>query len=142
MMPAAGLEDRIEPGPRGIRAASAVAGDRQPHEIRPQPEQADVVESQPVECAHAHVVDQHVARLDERAHRIDALSRLQIEHERSLAAVPADEAVLNEAKRIAARRLDLPHLSAQIGQQSRAERAGEEAGQVDDADAGERTVEG
>src|SRR5213078_146194 len=63
------------------------------------------------------------------------LGALQIEHQRALAAVPADEAEGRHAERIAVGRLDLEHLGAEVGEQHGAEGAGDEARQVEDTDA-------
>ena len=74
-----------------------------------------------------------------------ACGALQVEHQAALVAVERGEAhALAVADRrrgaahVAARRLDLDHVGAHVGEQRAAQRAGDEVRQLDDADAGER----
>jgi hypothetical protein len=86
-------------------------------------------------------LDQHVGRLAKVEQKIAPLGRLEIEHDALLAAVeiaeehggrPVEEA--NVAAGVAfARRLDLDHLGAVIGERHGQVRARQERGEVDDA---------
>ena len=74
---------------------------------------------------------------------------LEIEHERALVAVEVGElagqltalgAAAERAQQIAARRLDLDDLGAVVGEEQRRGRADHHRGQIDDANAGQRTA--
>src|SRR5262249_32980301 len=94
---------------------------------------------QALEDAGSIVVDYYVGAAHQLQQEISTLGALQVESDRSHAAVPAEEAEARAgAKRIAAKRLDLDHLGAEIREKHRAERAGDEGGEVHHADAVER----
>src|SRR5439155_7408892 len=85
--------------------------------------------------AEAEVVDHDVGGADEVEEDVAARGALQVEREGALAAIPADEAEELEAEGIAAGRLDLHDVGAELGEQQRAEGAGDEAREIEDADA-------
>jgi hypothetical protein len=96
----------------------------------------------------AEVLDQHVGALAELAEAAPAAGVVQVEHRAALVRVAVEERQRaigrgdaaregrNEAPRVAARRLDLDHLGAQVGEEPPRECAAE-VGQVDDAEVSE-----
>src|SRR5439155_16996678 len=63
------------------------------------------------------------------------LRTLQVDDERALPAIPADEREHRHPERVAVARLDLHDLRAEVAEQHRAERSRDEAREVEDADA-------
>jgi len=96
--------------------------------------------------APGEVLGEHVDVREEAAHQRAPLGVPQVERDALLVAVEREEGdrhavgggVPVAALVARARRLDLDHLGAQVGEDRGAERPGQEAGQVEDADAGER----
>ena len=139
------LEDGVEAGQRSKGAGRAVAGDRHVHQPRVQARQVIPADPEPVHDTRAEVLDDDVGAADEVEEYLVARCALQVEHQRALAAVPADEAEELEAERIAARRLDLDDVGTQLGEQQRTERTRDEIAEVEDTDpleAGARSVAG
>jgi hypothetical protein len=90
----------------------------------------------------AVILDQDVGGADEAAQDVGAFRLLQIDDEAFLVAVDAEEIVAlagDEGRKVPrlvaeAGRLDLQHFGAEIAEALGAERAGQDAGQVDDPD--------
>src|SRR5204862_3794739 len=97
-----------------------------------------VAEPQTRHHGRTKVFDDDIGSLDEAQECLRPGIALEIEHERALAAVPTLESERRHAEWIAARRLDLDDVRAEIGEQHRTERTGDEARQVQDADACQR----
>ena len=128
------------------------AADRAVHEPRVDLRQRLVTEAELVEHADAEVLHDHVGVADQFAQRVPVGLLLEVEHDAALRAVDAGEVAavvmlgvaLREraavAGEVALRRFDLDHVGAEVGEQHRAERAGQRGGEVDDADVGERTA--
>ena len=104
--------------------------------------------AQRLELAGAHVLDQHAGVGDEPPQIRLALVGLEVERDGLLVAVGelpeigvglARTGPAHAAGRIATRRLDLDDLGAEIGEVSPGSRAGHHRGELDDADARERT---
>src|SRR5213076_1360075 len=87
----ASLEDRIEPWTRCQPSRRAVAGDRGVDEARVHVVERLPAEAEPFHHAGAEVVDDDVRLAGEIEEDLAALGALQIEHERTLAAVPAEK---------------------------------------------------
>src|SRR5262249_47777210 len=102
--------------------------------------------AQPIEHAGAERLDHHVVAGDEAQERLRSLRLLQIEADGALVAVERietpREAVLvrREHAHVVAdvRILELVDRGAEVGEDERAEGAGDEARKIEDADAGER----
>ena len=97
--------------------------------------------------AGAKVLDEHVGRGDEPQQRILGGGVAQVEHERALVArvglpVQREAGVAPVAQRIARRRLDLDHVGAEVGELQRQHVAGDQARQIEHADAVERAARG
>src|SRR5207249_4238958 len=139
------LEDGVEAGQRSEGPGRAVAGDRHVHQPRVQARQVIPADPEPVHDTRAEVLDDDVGAADEVEEYLAARCALQVEYQRALAAVPADEAEELEPERIAARRLDLDDVGAELGEQQRTERTRDEIAEVEDTDpleAGARSVAG
>ena len=141
-----GLGDEVERRAIDIGAGAAVAIDAADDQRRVQRCEAGGIEAHPGQHARAVVLDQHVRLAQQVGQDRLALIGVEIEGDRLLVAielgeVPA-EAVPDRAlaaHRIAAPgRLDLDHLGAEVGEQLGAERARDDAGEVDHANPGER----
>src|SRR5439155_798685 len=94
------LEDGVEAGQRSKGAGRAVAGDRHVHQPRVQARQVIPADPEPVHDTRAEILDDDVGAADEVEEYLVARCALQVEHQRALAAVPADEAEELEAERI------------------------------------------
>ena len=105
-----------------------------------------VAEAPVLHRAGLEVLDQHVGLREQAQQHRAALGLADIERDRALVAVDADEiariAVLERrppvARLVALRRLDLDHLGAVVGQDHGGVGAAEHAGEVDHPDAGQR----
>src|SRR5438046_1564646 len=86
------LEDGVEAGQRSKGAGRAVAGDRHVHQPRVQARQVLPADPEPVHDTRAEVLDDDVGAADEVEEYLAARCALQVEYQRALAAVPADEA--------------------------------------------------
>ena len=150
--PADGLDDEVVAGPVGRRAARSVARDREVDEPRVERPQRLVVEPEPGEAIAPEVLDQDVRVGQQPAQDRRAVGALEVEAEAALVAVDreeigggprpgldrADPRRTPAAGRIALRWLDLDHLGAEVAEQHRAVRPGQDRRAVDDAESGER----
>ena len=96
-----------------------------------------------------HVAHEHVGLADQAEQGVEALRLLDVEADRALVAVEVDEfarhagiaaALGHGAQQIAARRLDLDHVGAVVGQRAAADRPDHDRRHVDDADSVERAA--
>ena len=96
----------------------------------------------------AHVVDKHIGRLDQPHERLQRVGGFEIQRHAAFAAVEVDE-VRGQAARplrpqhahgIAGGRLDLDHIGAHVAEHLGRHRAENVDGEIDDPDAGERTL--
>ena len=106
-----------------------------------------VGEAEALHDAGGEVLDEHVRLFGQAHDRLFAAGRLEVEHEAALVAVEAGviaaEGALGvvvgegagEAGHLAAGRLDLDDVGAEVGEEHRAVGAGEGLGEVEDADA-------
>jgi hypothetical protein len=139
----------VEVVPRAahVRARLPVAGDRAQHEARVGLAQPLPPEAQAVEHPRAEGLQQDVVVADQAQQRLATAVRLEIQAHGALAAVEGHEqralgGVLGalEGRRSPAEVvpragvLDLRDLRAEIGQQQRAEAAGQQARQIEDPD--------
>src|SRR4029079_12548303 len=103
-----------------------------------------------VEHARPEILDHHVGRLEQLAHDLLSIGLGEVERDALLAAVEGHEEVAFAIGAAGARTgafarvvtavgvLDLDDLGAHVREYLRAERPGDDAREVDDADAGER----
>ena len=96
-----------------------------------------------------HVVDEHVGPVDEGIEHRPRLGHAKVEGDAALVAGHGEEeraelgpVGADAAHDVARRRLDLDHVGAQVAQQQRGVRSGEDGGEVDDTDAVERSLHG
>jgi hypothetical protein len=127
------LEDRVEAG-KPVEAALRAA-DRGRHERGVDRAQAIPAEPEALHHAGTEVLDDDIRVADQLLERRAPVGVLQVEHERAFAAVPAVEAVGSHAKRVAVGRLDLDDVGAEVAEQHRTDRAGDEAREIEDANA-------
>jgi len=140
------LDQRVVAGAGRVGAGLPEAGDRAVDQARVFP--AQLLPPQPIlgERADLEVLHQHVAALEQPQHQRLRLGLGDIQRERLLVAVYADEIgallrVRHEGRREATgivarfRPLDLDDLGAQVAQHLGAGGPGEDAGQVEDAQA-------
>ena len=127
------LEDRIEARQAGERSRRAVAADRGVDQARILGRQPVPADAEPFHDPAAKVVDHDVGGAREVEKNVAPLDPLEIEHERALAAVPADEGKGRHSEGIAFCGLDLHHVGTEVSQEERAEWARDVARQVEDA---------
>src|SRR5437667_364687 len=148
------LRDDVEGRPFGVRARSRAripeAADGGVDETRVPLPQALVADAEPVHHADLGVLDHRVHALGEAEEGVAVGLGLQVEDDaplvpgdaREVAAVVAALAVLGEgrhaARHVALRRLDLDSVRAEVGEEHRAEGAGEGLRQAEEAEVGER----
>ena len=119
-----------------LRARPAEARHADGDDVRPELAQALVVETPVAHDPRAEVVDDHVAGGRQALGEIDAARIAHVEDEAPLAAIQIAEepaAALAEVERH--RALDLDHLGAVVGEDARGDRAGDDVGEVEDANA-------
>ncbi len=132
----------------GPRIPEAGAGDV--HQPLVEGAEPPVVEPQPRQHARAEALDQHVGRPKQIGEYLAPGLVLEVQRDRTLAAVEADEVAgsaagqerAEPARVVAPRRLDLDDLGAQIAQDHVRERPGEHPRHVDDDDPGQRHAVG
>jgi hypothetical protein len=150
--PAHGLPEDVVPREAPVRAVGAEPADRRADEaLVARLQHLLIAEAPLLECARLEVVDDHVGVLEQAQRDLLALGLGQVEHHAALVAI-AEEVVRALAAvtgrcvwRVAARerrapgarvvegrRLDLDDVRAVVAEHHRADRAGEDAGQVDD----------
>ena len=140
-----------EPGAVGVGAGLPVAGHPQHHQAGVLRQQHRLgVEAQPLQRPGPEVLDQHVGAAHQSQQHLAAVRRLQIDLDRPL--VPAHlapvEAVFSVALAQVAgavtgvRPLHLDHVRAEVGQVPARGGAGEDGGQVEDDQTGQRTMAG
>ena len=145
--PAHALRDQVVAAPRRIRARPAETAHRAVDE--PWVHGAERVVAEPQALGHAGpvVLDEDVGALRQPLDDLHAFRALEVHGEPTLAAVHRHErravAVLRDRGQLArglarARRLDLDHVGAHVGEVHRAEGGGHGLGEVDDPDALER----
>src|SRR5205823_13667880 len=83
--------------------------------------------------ARGHVVVDDVGTLDELQRDLDTARVLEVEREAALAALAAEERATGHAHAVAAHRLDLDDVGAEVADHHRAERAREVLAEVDQA---------
>ena len=142
--PAEGVADAAEAGTRAVGPGLAEAGDAHHHQLGVLLAEDIPAEAPLLHGAGLEILDQDIGLRHQPLQDRGALGLAQVERRRLLVAallqpgqrvaVRGDGAEL--AERIAdLRQLELDHLGAELGQLRRAERAGEKARHVDDADA-------
>lgn len=120
-----------------------IAGDEHHGQARMAPPQRRALQVQPGQRTGGEVADEGVGLVQQRVERLAAVR--QVQHLAALACVEAariETAVLiagQGAHAVAARRLQLQDIGAEIGQVLGGGRPGDELGQFDDALAGQRT---
>jgi len=143
-----GLDQEVLAGPRAVGARLAVARGGDIDEPGVDGRHALPVEAEARHHARAEVLDEDVGALDQAPGDRLALGALEIEREAPLVAVRGEEedahAVLVEVAsgpvalpEPAARRLDLDHVGAEVGEELDAGRPEEELGEAEDAGAGQ-----
>ena len=141
------LRHRVEARHSGHRPVVAEPGDAridQAGEARGQ--DPFVIQAPLLHPAGPEVLDQHVGALEQaqqrrapgRAAQVDADAGLAAVEAVEIGALPAPERRPPGAGLVARRRLHLDHVGAVVGEQLGAERPRENAGEVDDPEAGER----
>ena len=144
------LHDEVVAGAPGQRPVGAEGADRDADDARIDVRERRVAQAQTIHHAGAVVVVHHVGGLDQVEKNPASGGRLEIDAHALLVAVVALElralafdlrthAVV--ANRVALERLDLDHLGAEVGQDHRPERAGDEQRQVENGQAGEQRRE-
>ena len=146
----AAAEERgdVVPRARGVRPLEPVAGHRGVHQPRVQLQQGGGVQPVLLLPAAEQVGDEHVRARDQPADQVLALRRVDRDRDAALAAVVHVEAGVERglalralglaqhpAHRVAAQRLDLDHVGAEVRQHRRRAGGGHPAGQLDDAHA-------
>ncbi len=154
------LDQEIVAGARGVGAVLAEAGDRAIHELRIERREAGVVEAIGLEPADLEVFQHHVRLRRQLAQDGLPLGAGHVHGQRTLVAVGAQEiggirrrlaravgepgrppaARIVTALAIRAGLLDLDHVGAEVAQQLRGPRPGQDAGQVEDLQPGESAV--
>src|SRR4029453_4410705 len=86
------LEDRIEARTIAVRSRRAESRDRRIDEARVDGAQALVADAEPLGDARAHVLHDDVGALGQTVDDPAPLGGLQIDRDRALAAIPAEEA--------------------------------------------------
>ncbi len=140
------LRHDVEPGPVLVRAGLAEAADRAVEDVGSHRPHRFVVDAELVDDSRPEVLDDQVGVARQPQEDLASLVGLQVEGDAALAAVghgagvalPADLGL--EATRVVAGDglLDLDDVRAELGQHHRGVGAGEEPGQVEDAEAVER----
>ena len=132
----------------GVRAEVTEAGDRAPDDLRMSCAHGVVAQPEAVELARPVGLDDEVGPADEPVeHRRGALLA-EIEGHGPLPAVQGDvggvePAAVHAAEPVArGRRLDLDHVGAEVGEQERAEAAGDHAREVEHVHVAERAAGG
>jgi hypothetical protein len=145
-----GLHEGLVAGRVLARPGAAERGDRTVDQPRIDRRQRLVAEAEALHGARAEVLDEDVGRPDERLDHVHRLGRLEIERHAALVAVEEQVgrglAVLVRgpgAGLVArARVLDLDDVGPKIGEEGPAPGTGDDAGEIEDADAVEREWEG
>ena len=140
------LHDEVVAGAAAFRARLAKARDRAIDELLVQLAERRVPEPKLLHGAGAEVLENDVAHLHEIGEDLARGRRLEVQRDALLVAVDRHEVgrLAPDERRPAprvvalARLLDLDHLGAHVGEDHGAERAGEDAREVEDANAGER----
>src|SRR5439155_8540487 len=140
------LDDEVVARPAGLRARLAEARDRAVDEARVEATGPVVAEAEASERAGTEVLEEDVGGGEEPPQDLLPRLRLEVEGEALLAPVDAHEVrrltpgERRPGSRVVAvtRLLDLDDLRPHVGQEEGAVRAGEDAGEVDDADPIER----
>ena len=126
----------------GVRAGLPEAGDRAIDHVGRDRADCLIADAQPASDAGAVALQEDVAVLGQRQHRLAAGLLFQVNDDGLLAAVAGDEgggavaaAAAERARPVALRRLDLDDGCAVMAQQHGAERPGQTLGHIDDAQA-------
>ncbi len=152
--PAHGFGEGGEAGASGVGARLAEAGDPGHDEVRAAGEQdRGRVEAQPLQGAGPEVLDEHVGGVDEAEERVAFGRRLEVEGDRALVAPdqlpPEGDVVVGVppahapgAVTAAVGTLDLDDVGPEVPEVPRRPGAGDDGGQVEHPDVGERAVRG
>ena len=135
------LEQLVIAGPVGTRAARAVGAGMAVDDVGVDRADRRFVDPEAARGRHAQVVVQHVGLGQQRVDRRAGGRRLEVEGHAPLAPLAPEERPLDPAHPFAARRLDLHHVGAQVGEEHGPERTGEERARVDHLHALERPAE-
>ena len=137
----AAQRDVVEIVARGLRerAVLAPAGEAAEHQARIAGEAHVGTEAEALHHAGAEALDQPVALLDEPQHHLDRTRLLEVDRDRALAAAREVVLRLGIERQRAALAVHQHDLGAEVGEQHAAERPGADAGELEDADAGEWT---
>src|SRR4029077_11549865 len=135
----------VEGRPISERAVLPVAVRRAINEARVDLVQPLPPEGEPRPRLRPHIVHQNIALPDQSQQHRRRIRLLQVEHERALIAVKVQEHMahlavsggLGIAHDVAARRLDLDYLGAEVAEDLRRERPKYHSGEVEYLDAGE-----
>ena len=143
-------------GPLDVGAVLAVAGDRADDDRRVGLAHPLVADAEAVEHTGPEAVEDDVVSLHQPQQGLPPAVRFEIEPHGALAAVEGEVERRARARRlvgviaVVGRRpadvvahpgvLDLEHLGAEVGEQQRAEAAGQQSGEVEDPDVGERQL--
>ncbi len=131
------------------RAVLAVTGNRAHHQLRVALFQRAPAEAELVHHAGAEALDDDVGALDHAEEFVPLGGSFQVEPEELLAAIDGDEKLRHFMPHVAhgacvvadAGVFDLHHCSAHVGQMHGGDRAGQQAGEVEYADAAQRLVD-
>ncbi len=134
----ASLHRGVPAGSVGKAVPGRIGRNRAEHQAGKSLGERLIREPQAIHRARAEGLHQHISGLAEPKERFAAVRRLEIEHDRSPAAVPHVIARLT-AKGIASRRLDLDDVSTELGQEQDADRTGDAPTQVEHPHAAQRS---
>ena len=147
--PGLGLQNEVVARLRGLGPARAIAGDRAAHHLGRVRFEPRVAKAPFFQRAELEVVDQNVGLLDQPGENLLPRRGGQIDGQRTLVAVDAQKIgrfACRERRAPAAgvvagtRRLDLDDIGAHVAQHHGAQRARQDAGQIDHAGSGQRTA--
>ena len=145
--PRDGLDHEVVAGQVASAGSAAEAADRGVDDAGVVGADAVVVEPEPRQAPRLEVLDEDVGPPGELAGRRPVVVVLEVQRHRALVAVDPevvrrDAVAHRRAPRpgvVAAGRLDLDHLGAEVGEEHRRVGAGEDPGEVGDEEPGERT---
>ena len=143
-----GLHDRVVHGLVGVRSLLAEAVDRHVDDVGRHLADRRLVDAETLDHAGPKVLHQHIGASAQALDEIDALRRLEIDGDRALVAVEVQERGRKAVAPIAvgarvvalARLLDLDDVGALVGEDHGRPRPRQHRGQIDDANACERSL--
>ena len=122
-IPGRRLVQRVEPAVAAERIGQPVGVGVAVDDVLAQLPARGIVDAQPRRHAPRHVVVDDVGAGDEPLGHLQPVGVLEVEGQRPLAALAADERLARPAHGVAADRFDLHHVGTQVGQDHGAERA-------------------